>query len=226
VDPDHFHTCTRYLSLTATQRHDNLKYILPEIGKQAGFHCIIEPNAHVRPPRPPTASISEEDHHHRHADILMVKHDKRFLIDVAVTHPTRASNLPSTLIRKYPLHSLTRVERTKTATYRDICRENDYQFVPFAISMESYGGMGSQAVQFLRTLAGHDQAGGATETRDFTQDALRRIDIADACAYACSRRTPTSGWSASSSCSSIRSSVVTAVHRGSTSTPGVGVDRR
>lgn len=103
TDPDHFHSCTRYRALTVTQRHHQLIHTLAELGRSVGFHCIVEPNLHVRPEKPVgSITVDEEDHYNQHADLLLMKGDQKLYVDVCVTRPTHASNLTNSLVRTRP----------------------------------------------------------------------------------------------------------------------------
>lgn len=110
-----------------------------------------EPNHHIRPQ--PNADATDLSKFNEHADILLLKHDRRIYIDVTVTRPTNASNSALAGITSVPLLSTQARASAKHSKYAAISRENDYEFVAFVL--ESYGGLNDEAHDLLATLASH-----------------------------------------------------------------------
>ena len=102
-DPSHLHTCLIHKSLPVTIRHNNLVHTLVELAHMVGYHCIVEPNLHRRPPH---INQDQEEHYNKHADILLLKGDEKIYVDVTVTCTTQESNLGVKAIRTVPGHSL------------------------------------------------------------------------------------------------------------------------
>jgi len=92
ADPDHFHSCDKFKRTFLTQRHNNLVQVVMDLAINAGFIAIREPNTHIRP-----AAVADmpadSEHYNLHADILLLKHDRKFYIDVTVVRPTNESQL-------------------------------------------------------------------------------------------------------------------------------------
>ncbi len=118
-----------------TRRHDIVVRMLNSwITKLGAFSCV-EPRR-----------LSDEDE--RRPDIDVQLGNQRFLIDVTVRNPTCPSHLVAA--SKKSLATAAAAEREKTTKYRDIAKDNDATFVPFAI--ETYGGIGDEANKFVITL--------------------------------------------------------------------------
>jgi hypothetical protein len=92
-----------------------------------------------------------------HADILLVKHDRKLYVDVAVTRPTTRSRLSvpseSSRVLSTPLYSCRKTADKKHSMYDEIAVLNGYEMIPFV--MESYGGIAPEAQSLLLTLASH-----------------------------------------------------------------------
>ena len=136
-------------------RHNNVAQVLQDLASSVGFTCIREPNLHVRP-----AGVRDQPAdsagYGEHADLLLLKHDLKLYVDVTITRPTNATNLALfKRVLNTPLHSTREKERRKQAKYADIAQANEYQMVAFAL--ESYGGLGAEAVRLLHTLAAHSR---------------------------------------------------------------------
>lgn len=154
-DPDHFHSCERYRRTLVTMRHNNIAQVVQDLATAVGFHCIREPNLHVRPTDVRDQSARSQKYH-EHADLLLLKHDQKFYIDVTITRPTNATHLAQhRLVQNTPLHSTVGREKAKQKKYADIAEANEYQMVAFAC--ETYGGIGRQASDLLTKLAAHSK---------------------------------------------------------------------
>ena len=150
-DPDHLHSCPLHRHTLCTARHNDLMQTLITLARKVGFHAVREPNHHIRP----QANADATDLHkfNEHADILLLKHDRRIYIDVTVTRPTNASNSALAGITSVPLLSTRSRASAKHSKYAAISRDNEYEFVAFVL--ESYGGINDEAHDLLATLASH-----------------------------------------------------------------------
>jgi hypothetical protein len=169
TDPDHMHSCALHRRTLCTQRHNNLMQTLMDLARSVGFYASREPNHHRRP-----AGIGGPgtDKWNDHADILLVKHNRRLYIDVCVTRPTNASNLQKSAIICQPLFSTRSRSSNKHGKYDAIAAENGYEMFPFIL--ETYGGIGQEAHQLLHILASHATEG---EEKQFLQHAYRCISV-------------------------------------------------
>jgi len=90
----------------------------------------------------------------RRADLLVAGASYFGYADVSITHPaqaalrTKSSNPPAAVV---PLHAAKRCERFKTELYKKCPAFADYKVTP--VVLESYGGIGVKAVEFVRLLA-------------------------------------------------------------------------
>ena len=173
-DPDHFHSCVNVRGNILTQRHNNLTQVLQDLALHAGFLTVREPNTHIRPAEIERLPADSKGYN-THADLLLLRHDLKLYIDVAVTRPTNATLLTSspTAVSTVPLYSTEKIARIKHSKYDEIARVNDYRMIPFIV--ESYGGIGAEAMQLLHTLAAHCKE---YTPADFLQHAHNRISIA------------------------------------------------
>jgi hypothetical protein len=156
TDPDHFHSCEKFKRTFLTQRHNNLVQVVMDLAINAGFIAIREPNTHIRPTAVADAP-ADSKHYNLHADILLLKHDRKYYIDVTVARPTNESNLRGRPrhVSSIPLASTRPAAQSKRSKYADITAVNGYTFVPFV--METYGGIGHEASQLLRLLSVHSK---------------------------------------------------------------------
>ena len=156
TDPDHFHSCEKFKRTFLTQRHNNLVQVVMDLAINAGFIAIREPNTHIRPATVADAP-ADSKHYNLHADILLLKHDRKYYIDVTVARPTNESNLRSRPrhVSSIALASTRPAAQNKRSKYADITAVNGYTFVPFV--METYGGIGHEASQLLRLLSVHSK---------------------------------------------------------------------
>jgi hypothetical protein len=91
-----------------------------------------------------------DEQYNMHADILLLKHDQRLYVDVAVTRSTAASNLTAGHSANYPLQAAARRARMKHRKYDAICKPND-TMVPFTV--ESTGAIAIEGRRLLRQLS-------------------------------------------------------------------------
>lgn len=154
ADPDHFHSCDKFKRTFLTQRHNNLVQVLMDLAINAGFTAIREPNSHLRPEDVSEQAPLSKDYN-LHADILLLKHDLKLYVDVTVCRPTNSTNLTLKSSLTKPLHSTRAPASGKHSKYDEIAKINGYKMIPFAI--ESYGGIGREGSDFLRTLAAHSR---------------------------------------------------------------------
>jgi len=97
--------------------------------------------------------------------------DARFLVDASVTHPAAPSYRKSSALSK--LHAAKDREARKNTKYRQLAAEEDCKFVAFVL--ESYGGFGKQAKEFMGELvrqAKEHSPPSVTNFRDYAHRAL------------------------------------------------------
>jgi len=92
----------------------------------------------------------------RHGDLLLLKHNQRLYLDVAVTRPTCDTTLRSPAVQDTPLHATKTVARRKHAKYDAIAATNGCTLLPFVL--ETHGRLGAEALRTLRKLAAHAPA--------------------------------------------------------------------
>jgi hypothetical protein len=153
-------------------RHDDLAGVLGQLARSVGCYVSLEPNNHQRPDS--YGAHHDDEGFDKHADLLILKHDRRLYVDVSVTRPTNKSNLQQAMIAWTPLHSTKRRASEKHARYAEIAAINGYETVAFTI--ETYGGLAHESCQLLRTLASFapSELGGEAE---FLAHAHRMISI-------------------------------------------------
>jgi len=173
-DPDHFHSCVNVRGGILTQRHNNIVQVLQDLALHAGFHTTREPNTHIRPPAVEAKSADSKGYND-HADLLLLRHDLKLYIDVAVTRPTNDTLIKSTpkAVSTQKLFSTKNISRKKHSRYDEIARVNGYRMIPFVV--ESYGGIGAEALTLLHTMAAHCKE---YSPREFLLHAHHRISIA------------------------------------------------
>jgi hypothetical protein len=90
--------------------------------------------------------LSEEDD--RRPDIDVQLGDQRYLVDVTIRNPTCPSNVNKA--SRESLAVAAAAERQKVNKYKDVAEFHDATFIPFVL--ESYGGLGKAANNFLNDL--------------------------------------------------------------------------
>jgi hypothetical protein len=131
------------------------------LARSVGFYASHEPNHHQRPTcsseDPCTDDAPLADGWNDHADILLVKNDRRIYVDMAVTRPTTRNRLSkpaeARAVLTTPLYSCRKIASKKHVVYDEIAGLNGYRMVQFV--METYGGIASEARSLLSTLASH-----------------------------------------------------------------------
>ena len=175
TDPDHFHSCHAYKRSSLTVRHNNLVHVLMRLARSVGFYASHEPSHHQRPQQ--AADNKLTDGWNDHADILLVKHDRRLYVDVTVTRPTTSGRLSkpteAAAVLTTPLYSCRQPANRKHALYDEIATLNGYEMIPFVV--ETYGGLAPEARALLRTLSSHAED---TSEREWLRHAQRCISIA------------------------------------------------
>jgi hypothetical protein len=174
VDPDHYHSCVKLRSSSLTLRHNAIVNTLASLATEAGWHVTVEPNDHLRPAPTDVATVAptdataaakladgvscsdepESEHWNRHGDLLLLRHGIKLYIDVSCTRPTNASSLSSQpAVTHTPLVSTVVRAQQKMRKYTPIAQANGYTLLPFVV--ETYGGMGKEALRVLQYLAAH-----------------------------------------------------------------------
>jgi hypothetical protein len=174
-DPDHYHSCVKLRSSSLTLRHNAIVNTLARLATEAGWLVTVEPNDHLRPAPAAAAAAAaaplapmdaaaadrvscsdepESEHWNRHGDLLLLRHNAKLYIDVSCTRPTNASSLSSQpAVAHTPLVSTAVRAKQKEAKYKAIAEANGYTLLPFVV--ETYGGMGKEALRVLQFLAAH-----------------------------------------------------------------------
>ena len=177
-DPDHFMACERHRRTFLTQRHNNIVQVLEDLARSVGFYATREPNWHVRPDDVKNLPAASEKYN-QHADLLLLKHNLKLYIDVALTRPTTPSNLASSLrMQDTVLYSTRSVVQVKHRKYDEIARVNNYHL--FAFAMESYGGLCPEAESLLGILARHSKEYTAAVPPPRAPPNLRRAQASNA----------------------------------------------
>ena len=118
-----------------TLRHHQVVRVVKKYAELAGAQVIIEPH-HV---------FSESN---KRPDLQIIMNHKCYLLDIAVTNPTAPTNVSNgqTLLGQASAY-----EKIKTRKYDELARAQHSDFIPFVI--ETYGGIGGKAQQFLSELS-------------------------------------------------------------------------
>ena len=91
-----------------------------------------------------------------HGDLLLVRHNVRQLINVAVARPTTLTHLQGSASRGahlQPLVAASQAEKRKHDSYDAECAKHSWKLVPFVL--ESLGAKGGEARQLLQHMAAH-----------------------------------------------------------------------
>jgi hypothetical protein len=118
-----------------TLRHHQVVRVVKKYAELAGAQVIIEPH-HV---------FSESN---KRPDLQIIMNHKCYLLDIAITNPTAPTNVSNgqTLLGQASAY-----EKIKTRKYDELARAQHSDFIPFVI--ETYGGIGGKAQQFLSELS-------------------------------------------------------------------------
>jgi hypothetical protein len=134
-DPNHFLSCKLLRRTIVTTRHDDLHHLLCNFTRQAGCAVFIEPRSLDGTGKRPDAQVYFPSHSE--------------LVDTSITHPCAPS---------YFTHAAT--EQLWAAKTRQQAKHNKYDVLaaeeksPFsAFVMETFGGIGSEAVNFLKKIS-------------------------------------------------------------------------
>jgi hypothetical protein len=130
-DPGHFLSC-KLLYPVARVRHDRIVRHLSTLTQRAGGVALVEPR-YLEDKRP---------------DIHAFFPDDRIMLDVLVLHPSSPSYLHNSIGS-----ALRYRENEKLSAYTPLATELGCRFLPFAL--ESYGTLGSFAINFMHDLASY-----------------------------------------------------------------------
>ena len=151
---DHYHSCKILRGGTVTWRHNECEKRLAWLVEQSGARAVRQPNL-------PDTNLSlshrlalaageqEEEETKLRPDLLVQGRlpETECMIDVAVVHPSSPSYIKNGKTGKYAPER----EKDKHAKYRLKVRKAGYTFRAFVL--ESYGGWGDEATEFLRLLS-------------------------------------------------------------------------
>ena len=133
-----------------TARHHGIRNVLADYATKAGAVVETEPSHCFA-----GASL-------KRPDLEVIMDGKRYFIDVTVVSPSNPSNVNYGQVL---LGAAVNKEKLKQAKYGKESKDVGAVFVPFVI--ESYGGLATQAKEFIKTLGVWSQEHGATiSTRD------------------------------------------------------------
>lgn len=135
LDQWHLLSCNYYKRRQILYRHNTIVNAIHKVTQQLGGTSRIEPN-----------DLSEHDR--RKPDLDVIINNKRFFLDIRITHPLANSNVHFAAKRR--LGAARRGEEIKIKKYQDIAVEHSAEVVPFVI--ETLGGIGESAKQFLKEL--------------------------------------------------------------------------
>jgi len=154
-DPWHHLSCSAFKSKNAIARHDHVVHALYLTARDAAARCIKEPT--ISPKMKDESRKRESRRESRgssngkefRADLeITATNDKRYLIDVKITHPLCQSHISAAA--SYSLGAADKAEQQKNKKYEKAIKVNDYEFIPFVI--ETTGGISSAAEKFLEEL--------------------------------------------------------------------------
>jgi hypothetical protein len=144
----------------AIRRHNQIMKALVNAVEMAGGKAWLEPRFQI---------------HHtddEHTDIRVALGAKLFYIDVTVVHPTAASYLHEAVGASLKIAK--KAERSKSRQYKDKAKHARATFVPFV--METFGGFGKCARDFVNLLATFARSGSALWTpADVRRTAQRAV---------------------------------------------------
>jgi hypothetical protein len=118
-----------------TIRHHQVVATIERYAKLAGAVVVVEPK-HV---------FSESS---KRPDLQIIMNHKSYLLDATIVHPTAPSNLQHS---QKLLGQAEAAEKLKMNKYEELSQDQHCIFVPFVI--ETYGGLGKKAQEFLNELS-------------------------------------------------------------------------
>ena len=136
-DPWHFLSCNTRKRMEITQRHDEITLALHNTLIDVGALSSREPR-----------DLSATDQ--LRPDLLTTLAPDQYMIDVCVTNPLCKTHLPRAANKM--LGATIHAANNKIEKYRKMAQDRRMYFMPFAV--ETTGGWGSQAVEFINTIAG------------------------------------------------------------------------
>lgn len=169
--PDHAMVCTQVARMR-TLRHDQVAYAVRRIIQASGCNSSMEP-PYRRFRGSDQQGVGNEGMHR--GDILCILPDGSMLIiDVVITHPgaptyaQRAARVDG--------YAAKRAAQEKTRDFEKFADGAQYGFVPFAV--ESYGRLGTEAIEFIKTLGDAAAAGGRISKSAFVANAYKVLSCA------------------------------------------------
>jgi hypothetical protein len=171
MDVDHIMSCARNRRTLLNRRHNNVAATLAKLARQAGFTVEREPLHHLRPD---TTIKPGDAHWNEHGDLLLVKHDRRLLIDVSIVRSSSTSMMHAQKSTVWqPLIAARKKVEQKHVLYDALAKANEWEM--FGFVCESYGGLAPEARRLLRIIASHapDEIG----EQDFLTYAYRSISV-------------------------------------------------
>jgi hypothetical protein len=176
ADANHFFVCPMQHKLGHNRRHDHLRDSIISLATSTGFRADKEPLLHqIAPPNRqfigdfPAGRVPG-----LRLDALITDGISRYGVDVSVTSSSSASNVVRS--GHQALSAAHARERDKMRKYNDECQRRGLSFVPFV--MESNGGFGPLAVQFLQRLGLLAAERGACTVQEFADYAFRCLSVA------------------------------------------------
>jgi hypothetical protein len=156
ADPDHLHACVHQTGSSVTLRHHRVVATLAQLARSVGYVVKVEPHfaPHVVTATVPLTgeAVTRVEQGSERGDLLLIRHNERFVIDVTVRRPTNQTELRGRAdVNSKPLVVAAAAERQKHDKYDDQCRREGTKLIPFA--MESYGAKGREARKLLLKLA-------------------------------------------------------------------------
>jgi hypothetical protein len=150
-DPDHFHSCGHTTRKSVTNRHDQLKFAIAKLARSVGFVVIVEPKfpatvVHNINPATGTSTMSfTQPPSELRDDLLLIRHDKKLLLDIRVCRPTNNTVLAAhAKVNVEPLITAMAHEQQKHQHYDAECAKHEWTLIP--VVFETYGGIGKEVV--------------------------------------------------------------------------------
>jgi hypothetical protein len=132
----HYLTCMQgHGGREITIRHNQVVAAIDRFAKLAGAIVVVEPK-HL---------FSESS---KRPDLQIIMNHKNYLLDITIVSPTAPSNLSHS---QKLLGQAEAAEKLKINKYEELSQDQHAIFVPFVI--ETYGGLGKKAQEFLNELS-------------------------------------------------------------------------